>query len=156
MHGGSKQGKTVLRRKHLSEAESIVVSCGPDDTIDTVFLRILANTGAKAPSSTTKKSTSSGSGSIDGGVGLELPFIAKARAKASLGARKESATSTVDEFIGSKESIDSVITAIRASRRRLVIEDFHYLVEEERRKLSFALKAMWDAKVFVIIIGIWA
>lgn len=156
VHGGSKQGKTVLRRKHLTEAQSIVVSCGPNDTVDSIYERILTGTGAKVPSTTGRKSTTEVGGSVEGSGGIELPFIAKLGAKGEARGSKAVETMQVDEFVGSKVSIDTVITAIRASRRTLVIEDFHYLAEDERRKLAFALKALWDSKTFVIIVGIWA
>ena len=45
---------------------------------------------------------------------------------------------------------------IRASERRLVIEDFHYLNVEERRRFAFDLKALWDYRVYAIVIGVWS
>jgi hypothetical protein len=42
-----------------------------------------------------------------------------------------------------------------ASRRRLVIEDFHYLSEAQRRAFAFDLKTLWDYNLFVVIVGIW-
>jgi len=38
----------------------------------------------------------------------------------------------------------------------LVVEDFHYLSIEERTKLAFDLKALWDYGVFVVIVGVWS
>jgi len=49
-----------------------------------------------------------------------------------------------------------VADIIRASGRRLVIEDFHYMSTEDRRGFAFDLKALWDYQVFVIIIGVWS
>lgn len=45
---------------------------------------------------------------------------------------------------------------IKKSGRRLVIEDFHYMSFDERRKFAFELKALWDYGLFVIIIGVWS
>jgi len=45
---------------------------------------------------------------------------------------------------------------INASGRRLVIEDFHYLAPGERRAFAHDLKALWDYRTYVVVIGIWA
>jgi hypothetical protein len=44
---------------------------------------------------------------------------------------------------------------LKASNRRLVIEDFHYLTVENRKSFSHDLKAFWDYGLFVVIIGVW-
>ncbi|WP_187288607.1 hypothetical protein [Acidithiobacillus caldus] len=49
-----------------------------------------------------------------------------------------------------------VAALIRESGRRLVVEDFHYLSVEERQKLAFDLKALWDYGLYAIIIGVWS
>lgn len=49
-----------------------------------------------------------------------------------------------------------VADIIKASGRRLVIEDFHYLSPEERKSFAFDLKALWDLQTYVVVIGIWA
>ena len=49
-----------------------------------------------------------------------------------------------------------VAELIKESRRRLVVEDFHYLSVDERKKLAFDLKALWDYELYVVIIGVWS
>jgi hypothetical protein len=156
VHGGSKQGKTILRRKHLTEAQSIVIPCSPDDTVETIFSRILANTGATALKSVKSASSNKGEAGVevDGQMGLSL--FAKFGAKFAGKTTSERSADRTEDALGVGVTVDAVINAVKRSRRRLVIEDFHYLVEPERKKLAYALKAMWDARVFVVIIGIWA
>ena len=48
-----------------------------------------------------------------------------------------------------------VADLIIASRRRLVIEDFHYLSEFDRRSCAYDFKTLWDYSCFVVIVGIW-
>jgi DNA-binding Lrp family transcriptional regulator len=155
VHGGSKQGKTILRRKHLPEAESIVIPCAPDDTVESIFKRILANTGATGLKSISTNSSSEDSLGAEAGGQVGFGF---AKLTSKIAAKTNSARSNVqvDEALGTGISVDVVINAIKRSRRRLVVEDFHYLVEPERKKLAYALKAFWDARVFVVIVGIWA
>ncbi|MGA8474392.1 MAG: hypothetical protein WB681_04935 [Candidatus Cybelea sp.] len=156
VHGGSKQGKTILRRKHLADAECIVLPCGLNDTLESLYARISRETVTTVVSSSSKATTTGGEGGANARVSMTLPFVAEA--SAGVGGKVQSKTthSTEEKHLGADISIDTVARAIRHSHRRLVIEDFHYLAEDEQKKLAFALKALWDAKVFVIIIGIWA
>jgi hypothetical protein len=48
-----------------------------------------------------------------------------------------------------------IAKALRASGKRLVVEDFHYVTEENRKAFSFTLKALGDYGVYVILVGIW-
>ena len=48
-----------------------------------------------------------------------------------------------------------VARVLNASEKRLVIEDFHYVSENNRRSLAFMLKALGDYGVYVIVVGIW-
>lgn len=54
------------------------------------------------------------------------------------------------------DDLHFIADIIRASGRRLVIEDFHYMSTEDRRGFAFDLKALWDYGVFVVIIGVWS
>ena len=38
----------------------------------------------------------------------------------------------------------------------MVIEDFHYLSLDERRKFAFDMKALWGYGVFLVIVGVWS
>jgi hypothetical protein len=78
-------------------------------------------------------------------------------AKAGLEAGGEMGTETKVVVPGiPAEDLAWLAQRILESRKRVVVEDFHYLTELERRRLAFDLKALWDAGVFFIIIGIWA
>jgi hypothetical protein len=68
-----------------------------------------------------------------------------------------SETSQTQQAIGiSPENIHYVAEVIKDRKRRVVIEDFHYMPEEEKRTFAFDLKAFWDLGVLLIVVGIWA
>ena len=48
-----------------------------------------------------------------------------------------------------------IANLLKASNRRLVIEDFHYLSEKDRRACAFDVKTLWDCGCLVVIVGIW-
>ena len=77
--------------------------------------------------------------------------IAKAGVQGERG--KEIRTEPVGQDVS---DLRFVADLIKASGKRLVIEDFHYLSVEERTKFAFDLKALWDYGVFVVIIGVWS
>lgn len=156
IHGGSKQGKSVLRRKHIKESDSFVVQCQPEDTVLTIFKRIVD--ACEPYTVTTRKSARSakGSGGLGANAELAIPLFAKGTANISAGAETGIATEETREFVADRMSLEYLARCVKAARLRIVLEDFHYLAEEEREKLAFALKALWDLQVFVVIIGIWA
>src|SRR5260370_40396394 len=41
------------------------------------------------------------------------------------------------------------------SRKRLLLEDFHYVSEQIQKELAFLFKAMGEYGVFLIIVGVW-
>lgn len=48
-----------------------------------------------------------------------------------------------------------VAKVLRASEKRIVIEDFHYVSEDNRRECAFLLKALGEFGVYPIVIGVW-
>jgi len=93
-------------------------------------------------------------------VGCFLKYIiAKILAKLSFSQSLDRETKTVTKSLEVGRDLDDlrfVAEIINASGRRLVIEDFHYLSPAQRKSFAFDLKALWDYKTFVVIIGIWA
>jgi len=91
--------------------------------------------------------------SANGSVGSAL--LAKIGISASLGS--DTTTSTETKVVGQDiNDLRFVADALRASGRRLVIEDFHYMSTADRSGFAFDLKALWDYGVFIIIIGVWS
>jgi hypothetical protein len=152
LHGGSKQGKTVLRKKNLAEDKSIVIQCRANTTCSGIYQEILAHLGVAVEKTLTNTSTTGMETAAKAGFN-----IFAARAEAGVTGTKENEAATVREPVGlSADNLRFVSNAILRSGARVVIEDFHYMPEEEKRTLSFDLKAFWDLRTFVIIVGVWA
>lgn len=54
-NGGSKQGKTVLRRKMLPEERSVVIGCTATTTRSEIYKRILGSLGVEIPTTTSNR-----------------------------------------------------------------------------------------------------
>jgi len=156
LHGGSKQGKTVLRRKNLPEEKSAVVQCRATTTCTQIYEQILADIGTSLLLSSTSSSSTSGDVATKAGGSFGLPFMG-AKAEVSGSAGIESGTTATTQPVGSGPGdLAFVSKSIQASGKRAIVEDFHYMPEEEKRRLAFDLKALWDMRTFLIIVGIWA
>ncbi|MDA8021283.1 MAG: hypothetical protein MPN21_27935, partial [Thermoanaerobaculia bacterium] len=159
VHGSSKQGKTCLRKQHLSDDECIVVQCTRDVSKPKLYEAILKSAGVSLEVGSVKResrvSKVSGDGEVDGGV----PLFAKAKARF-----RTSRTQSRDDALEYKEleidlSDPNDITRVleRAGvNRYLVIEDFHYLSEAIQQSFAFDLKVFHEKSDLVfVIVGVW-
>lgn len=156
IHGGSKQGKSWLRGRLLDDDDTIVVQCQAETTPETVFRQVLGALNVRAEIRLT--STNQFEGTLDftasGELGNFLVGKVKAEGEATGTASRERGVES--EAIGKTPAdLYWVARTIRASEKQVVIEDFHYVTEENRRAFAFVLKALGDYGVNVIVVGVW-
>jgi hypothetical protein len=152
IHGASKQGKTILRRKILPDDQVVVIQCTPNLTIENVYIQILEQLDVQIPSEMRDTTTTSTQYSAGGEGGIPL---AKVKADATATESVEQTVTSIPVGI-STNNLQFVSKEIKEHNKRIVIEDFHYLPEAEQRRLAFDLKALWDMGVFLIVVGVWA
>ena len=156
IHGDTKQGKSWLRRRVLSENETLAVQCGLDATFSSILRDAFGLLGIQAPGRSSEEAERGGSLSVSGGGGFRVPWVASAEARAEAEGTASSGQSYEFEPIGqSLEELAWVARELRDSGKRLVIEDFHYVSEQNRRDIAYRLKALLDYEVPVVIVGIW-
>jgi hypothetical protein len=155
IHGDSKQGKSWLRSHMLDRAETIVVQCQVESTPELLFQQALGLLGIHAELITTKTNTLQGSLDLSGNVELGK-ILAKAKGEVSTSGELERATARELKPIGQTSAdLSWVARILEASGRRLVLEDFHYLGEEQRTRFAFMLKALGDYGVYIMVVGVW-
>jgi hypothetical protein len=155
VHGGSKQGKSWLRTKAMKDDQAIVIQCTPDSSAESLVREALGHLGVVAVLRTTTGRELEGTLDFKGAVELGK-IIAKVKAEATAGGSLTSMKETETEPIGQTPAdLSWVATTIKASGRRLVLEDFHYIDESTQRKLAFLIKAMGEYGLFVVVIGVW-
>ncbi|NES06207.1 MAG: ATP-binding protein [Okeania sp. SIO2F4] len=144
IHGASKQGKTMLRRKNLPDGKCIKVQCTNRTDISHIYSEIIRH--AKVNVSTEITNKISGSADAKGTVpGLELKGVL------NIGRQEKHG------FQGfSLDNINYIAEVIQKTNKKVVIEDFHYLSKEVKEKLSFDLKVFRDCSVSFIIMGVWS
>ena len=156
LKGESKCGKSWLRQKNLPDA--IVVQCRLGRGAIDIYVDALSQLGVSFVVSDTTAGKIEGRVEATGAIGeglLSKVFGLTGSASTTAGATRETiqGRGVVGRDIN---DLRYVAELIRESGHRLVVEDFHYLSVEERRKLAFDLKALWDYGLYVIIIGVWS
>ncbi|MEA5580711.1 hypothetical protein VB620_05065 [Nodularia harveyana UHCC-0300] len=155
IHGASKQGKTILRKKNLPEQDCLTVQCRSNSTLEQIYIEILRLLGTNIPTEFTRSHTLGAEGKSKASAGIK--FVVSGTGEIEGGGSFEKSSEAVYEPVGmSPESLGYIAEQIKKSNKRVVVEDFHYLPDDEKKRLSFDLKALWDNEVFFIIIGVWA
>jgi hypothetical protein len=129
-----------------------VIQCRLGKSVIDIYREALGELGIRLEVTSTHESSLSGKVEASAEIGTQL--IAKIKGLWGLSNTTSDSTTTapVSQDI---HDLSFIAALIRESDRRLVIEDFHYLSHDERRRLAFDLKALWDFEVFVIIVGVW-
>ena len=156
IHGPSKQGKTALRKRAIPDDQCTVIHCRHRPTTKALYEEILAALGVVTPMTQTSASSKevSGSGEISAKSGF-LGFFS-GEGKAAAGAKSNWDKGTSEQVIGKgANNIHFLADAISASGKRVILEDFHYIPEPEKRELANDLKALFELQVPVVLVGAW-
>jgi hypothetical protein len=151
LRGESKCGKSWLRQRTIPE--SITVQCRLGKGAIDIYRDALAQLDVRLEVEKTRERSIEGRVEAQGELGVTL--LGKLGIKVD--GNVDSSGSTKTQRVGHDISdLGFVAEIIKASDRRLVIEDFHYLAISERKAFAFDLKALWDYGLFVVIIGVWS
>lgn len=161
VHGGSKQGKTWLRKRSLNSDKSIVVQCTITSTAALVLEEALSQLGVRASLSRTETGTLGGhidlTATASGKIGLPLLTKAAAELGLDMGMTGEREVETQEQILGETvANLHWVAASINVSGKQLVLEDFHYLPEPEQKIFASWMKALGEYGCHVVIIGVWA
>jgi hypothetical protein len=149
--GPSKSGKSWLRQKALAGA--ITVQCRHNKPFTDIYVDALSQLNIRTEVKKTEQGVFKATITATGEAGAYL----LAKVSASAGVAKETGATTETKYVGHDvNDLRFAADLIKASGKRLVIEDFHYMSVEDRRGFAFDLKALWDYGLFVVIVGIWA
>ncbi len=150
LRGESKCGKSWLRRSVIPDA--LVVQCRLGRTMIDIYRDALSQLAIRlvVESKDGDKLTGRVEAQAEAGVGL----LAKVGIRSTIEATSEQGT-TYKPVGRDLDDLRFIAELFKASKRKLVIEDFHYLSELERRACAFDIKTLWDHGCFVVIVGIW-
>lgn len=151
LRGESKCGKSWLRQRNIPDA--LTVQCRFNTKATDIYVDALSQLGIKLTIEDTTSSSLKGTIEARGELGLNL--LAKIGLK--MAGEQQNTGITKAQAVGHNiDDLRFVADVLKASGRRLVIEDFHYMSVDQRRSFAFDLKALWDYGVFVVVIGVWS
>lgn len=146
VHGGSKQGKTSLRKKNLDGNDYITITCSRSWGIADIHEAILKAVGYQTCAS--ESLTSSGKSKINLTIGLGDTELSAETVKQVNKKHLELDLSSVNDILRALEEV--------GFNKFIVIEEFHYLNEAIQADFSQALKAYHElSKYCFIIVGVW-
>jgi len=150
IRGASKSGKSWLRQQAVPDA--IVIQCRLGKTVEDLYVESLGALGIDLVVG--RRSAQSFSGTLEASASSAKLLILSVAAKLGISISHDLQTETrpLSQNINDLRFIAEILLE---SGRRLVIEDVHYLSLDERRRLAFDLKTLWDLGVFVVIVGVW-
>lgn len=157
VHGASKQGKSSLRKKKINPVDCLIVQCLPAmEKVEEIWRIALQKAGIEQPTrtATTKRSETHADTYVEGQT--SLPFIMGIKGNVSTGIEKENLEMNEKTPIQTDSLLPRLAAFLRDNKKRLILEDFHYLPDEVRKDTAFGLKALYEEKAYVVIIGIWS
>lgn len=156
IHGPSKQGKSALRKRAIPDEQCLVIQCRRRPMTDEIYAEVLEACGTTVEVSRTSlssKEISAGGQAKAGGTFLK---IISGEATASGGGKLAWQNGTTEQAVGTGiNNIKIVATAIRKTGKRLILEDFHYIPETEKKNIAHDLKAFYELHVPLLLVGAW-
>jgi hypothetical protein len=158
IYGASKQGKTSLTNKHLTENDYVKVNCSPSSTTLDIFNSIVRQLNIEIIESTDITTTVGGEIKVGVKAKIKIPFFgggeAETEAKGSGQKEKGLTYKVIDYNLALAQDISELLREVKF-KKRIILENFHYLEEVIQKQLSIDLRIFEDYNILFIILGIW-
>ncbi len=159
VYGGSKQGKTCLRKRNLKDEEYVVVQCGNASTRAQLYEIVLKEAGASISLKETRAISGAQKANVTFTGSAGIPKVASVEGQ--LGGELDSNSTDSREshsFDIDPSDPNDVIRVLEnvEFRKYIVLEDFHYLSEDVQKEIAIDLKAFHEkSKLSFIVVGVW-
>lgn len=158
VYGSSKQGKTSLILKNLSQEQYVKVECSPQtETID-IYKSILRQLKISYIESEQRETSSIDAVSGKAGMKVKIPAVAEI----GLGGENSKSQSNlhreqlkhIEYNLALAQDVSEILLE-RGISKYLILENFHYLPLEAQEALAYDLRVFQDHGIIFIILGIW-
>lgn len=158
VYGASKQGKTSLTNKHLKPDDVIKVNCSPSASTLDLYNSIVRQLDVEILESTEVSTTIGGEIKVGLKAKIKIPFFGSTEAKAETTASGEQESikfyKVVDFNLALAQDLSELLRNI-GFKKRIILENFHYLSEDVQKQLAIDLRIFEDYNILFIILGIW-
>ncbi len=158
VYGASKQGKTSLTNKHLREEDYVKVNCSPTSSTLDIYNSIARQLDVDILETRDITTTIGGETKVGLKAKIRFPLFggADAEGEAKVSGERETSTKfkTIDYNLALAQDLSELLRIVNF-RKRIILENFHYLEEETQKQLSIDLRIFEDYNILFIILGIW-
>jgi len=158
VYGSSKQGKTSLTIKHLTEAEYIKVECSPQSQPVDIYKSILRQMNVSYETTEVTESGYEHGGKVKGGFKIKIPWTADCEVGGEIKDNKHDSTRTSKSYFEYNLELAQDVSELLKKfeiNKFIILENFHYLSMEVQESFAFDLRNFQDHKIIFIILGIW-
>lgn len=158
VYGASKQGKTALVSRYLDYSKNVVIRLEPATTLEDIYSSILRD--SRIEIEVVRRESSGSAMSAKGGVEAKATIFGFGGGGVTAEAGLDSSRSDEREFSQIPFNLSLAQSVVELLRRvdfdkKVVLENFHYLSEEQQRRLAFALRSFEEMGVVFVILGVW-
>lgn len=159
IYGSSKQGKTSLLLRHLSDDKRVTVHCGPTTTAEDIYRSFLRQRGVEITTEKTSGTSRDIGTSISAKFTAMIPFFgsgtAEAKGDVKAGAKEDVKRKAIEFNLANAQDIGELLLALEGAGIFYVLENFHYLTDDVQRQLAFDLRTFEEMGLRFVILGVW-
>jgi len=159
IYGGSKQGKTCLRKHCLPDEDYVLVQCQNTWDIAKLSEALLKAAGFEVEVSHSRTIDGKTKIQVKASGGFSLFALGKTEVEGSAGHdRGEAETRSYEPLQLDSSDPNDLVRALKGIEfsKLIVLEDFHYLPQETQEHFAFVLKTIHElSKITFIIVAVW-
>jgi hypothetical protein len=158
VYGASKQGKTALVSRYLSYDDNIVVRLAPKSTVEDVYASILRQAGVKIETGSSSEQGSKVGGEAGISFKAKVPLFGEAALKG--GGKGEASEKKAIQYdivpfnLSVPQDVSELLKMVQL-KKRVILENFHYLDEALQQQISFDLRLYQEMGILFVILGVW-
>lgn len=158
VYGASKQGKTALVSRYVAYENNAVVRLTPATKLKDIYQSVLRQNGIQLEESRTQASSSEGSAKIGIKWTALIPLFgsgsAETEGSTKAGRTRSSNHKRVPFNLELPQDIGEILRATK-SKKIVILENFHYLSEENQKLFAFDLRTFQEMGVKFVVLGVW-
>ncbi len=158
VYGASKQGKTALVSRYVDYKKNVVVRLTPETSLSDIYQSILRQNDVQVQISESTSEGKEGTVKIGTKWTALIPFIGSGEVNGDMSSKRSESSSVASQFIpfnlGLPQDIGEILEKL-ASRKIVILENFHYLSDEKQLSFAFDLRTFVEIGVKFVILGVW-
>lgn len=158
VYGSSKQGKTSLILRHLTDNDYVKVECSPKTQPTDIYKSVLRQENIHYTESFTAETTNDQGESLSGGATIRVAPFMQLTVNSEKNNNITHGVNTASKYIEYNLELAQDVSELLKQHhveKYLVLENFHYLSLDVQKALAYDLRTFQDNGIIFVILGIW-